>query len=332
MTEGRQIVVIGSNSFSGASFVRHLLAGGNEVVGISRSVEPDDVFLPYRWFDHAGRFDFYALDLNSELNGIMGVLDRVQPAYVVNFAAQSMVAQSWDNPAHWFQTNVVATIRLHDELRTRDYLTRYVHITTPEVYGSTSGGIREDAPFNPSTPYAVSRAATDMSLRTYSEAYGFPVVSTRAANVFGPGQQLYRIIPRTVLAVLAGRTLELHGGGVSKRSFIHIDDVSAATELIARQGSNGECYHISTNRMVSIRELVELICEKLGADVEQHVRVVPERVGKDVAYELDSRKLRAELGWEPVVTLEAGIEATIDWARDNLDNLSRQPMDYAHRP
>ena len=110
-----------------------------------------------------------------------------------------MVGESWLNPDHWMMTNVVSTVRLHDRLRSFDFLERYVHVTTPEVYGSTEGWVREDAPFNPSTPYAVSRAAGDMSLRTYFATYGFPVVFTRAANVYGPGQQLYRIIPRTIL-------------------------------------------------------------------------------------------------------------------------------------
>ena len=95
--------------------------------------------------------------------------------------------ESWKHPDHWFMTNVVSTVRLHERLRHCDFIRKYVHVTTPEVYGSTEGFIREDAPFRPSTPYAVSRAAGDMSLRTFFEAYEFPVVFTRAANVYGPG-------------------------------------------------------------------------------------------------------------------------------------------------
>ncbi len=120
---------------------------------------------------------------------------------------------------------------------TIDCLERYVHVTTPEVYGSTDGWVREDAPFNPSTPYAVSRAAGDMSLRTYFANYRFPVVFTRAANVYGPGQQLYRIIPRTILAAMGGQKLRLDGGGKSVRVFIHMRDVSDATLKIALSGT-----------------------------------------------------------------------------------------------
>ena len=212
----------------------------------------------------------------------------LKPDYIVNFAAQSMVAESWQYPADWFMTNTVSTVKLHDHLRQCDFLKRYVHISTPEVYGSCSGFVKEDFALNPSTPYAVSRAAADMSLRTFHAAYQFPVVTTRAANVYGPGQQLYRIIPRTILFILLGRKLQLHGGGVSTRSFIHMKDVSDATWRIMLNGDNGHTYHISTNEVVSIRELVERICKKLNVNFEDHVEMVGERLGKDTAYHFDS--------------------------------------------
>jgi dTDP-glucose 4,6-dehydratase len=165
-------------------------------------------------------------------------------------------------------TNVVSTTLLFERLRRLDRLERYVHVTTPEVYGSTEGWVREDAPFNPTTPYAVSRAAGDMQLRIVAAQYGFPAVSTRAANVYGPGQQTYRIIPRTILSAMAGRKLQLHGGGKSIRSFIHMRDVSEATLRIALAGKVGETYHIATERMVSIRELVAMILARLGKDFD----------------------------------------------------------------
>jgi dTDP-glucose 4,6-dehydratase len=325
-------LVIGSNSFSGAGFVRHLLAKGHPVIGISRSQEPHRAFLPYRWDGKDGGFRFQQLDLNRDLDAIVALLERERPPYVVNFAAQSMVAESWANPDHWFMTNVVSTVRLHDRLRKMSFLERYVHVTTPEVYGSTSGDVREDAPFNPSTPYAVSRAAGDMSLRTFHAAYGFPVVYTRAANVYGAGQQLYRIVPRTVLYARLGRKLQLHGGGTSERSFIHVQDVADATYRIAVDGRNGETYHISTPRLVSIRELVEMICGRLGVRFDDVVEVVGERLGKDAAYRLDSGKLRAELGWSDRVSLEDGIAETAQWVDRYLDELAKMPASYVHKP
>lgn len=331
MTEAR-FLVLGSNSFSGATFVDFVAAQGHAVMATSRSPEPHEAFLPYRWRDHGGRVRFRKIDLNQDLDELDALMRAERFTHVVNFAAQSMVGQSWINPDHWMMTNVVSTIRLHDRLRAHDFLDRYVHVTTPEVYGSTDGWVKEDAPFNPSTPYAVSRAAGDMSLRTYFAQYGFPVVYTRAANVYGPGQQLYRIIPRTVLSAMAGKRLTLDGGGKSVRSFIDMTDVSDATLRIALHGTLGECYHISTDRMISIRELVELILERLDKRFDDSVTVGPERPGKDTAYRLDSGKLRAELGWTDKVSLEQGISDTIAWARRFEGALMGMNWDYVHKP
>jgi dTDP-glucose 4,6-dehydratase len=326
-----KIAVIGSNSFSGASFSDFALKKGARVFGISRSAEPHEAFLPYRWSEASKNFQFLPYDLNKNLDEIMALLDKEKPAYVVNFAAQSMVGESWKYPEHWFQTNVVATVKLHDQLRQRDYLKKYVHFTTPEVYGSTDGFIREDAPFNPSTPYAVSRAASDMSLRTFFEAYKFPVVFTRAANVYGPGQPLYRIIPRTLLFFKIGEKLSLHGGGHSRRSFIHMQDVSDATWRVMTDGVPGSTYHISTNDIVSVRELVEQICAKYKISFADNVEVVGERLGKDAAYMLDSNKIRKELGWKDEVSLSRGLDDCIAWVERYLPDLKQQSFDYIHK-
>jgi dTDP-glucose 4,6-dehydratase len=229
-------------------------------------------------------------------------------------------------------TNVVSTVRLHEILRKLDFLDTYVHVTTPEVYGSTEGFITEDAAFRPSTPYAVSRAAGDMSLRTYFETYKFPVVFTRAANVYGPGQRLYRIIPRTILFALLGRKLQLHGGGHSRRSFIHMRDVSDATLKAAQKGRKGETYHISTNEIVSVRDVVAQICAKLGLAFDKLVEIVGERLGKDAAYMLDSGKIRKELGWKDAVSLDQGLDECIGWVKENLEALKTQELNYVHKP
>jgi len=326
-----KILVIGSNSFSGAHFVHYALKQGTEVLGISRSPEHNSVFLPYKE-QQDSVFRFYQLDLNHDLEQIMSTVREFQPAYVVNFAAQSMVAESWQHPEHWFQTNVVAAIKLHDQLRRCDFLGKYVHVSTPEVYGSCQGLVKENTLYNPSTPYAVSRAAADMSLMSFYKAYNFPVAFTRAANVYGPGQQLYRIIPRTILYLLIGKKLQLHGGGQSIRSFIHIRDVANGTLNIARNSKPGEIFHLSTDSNISIRSLVELIAKKMNVSFDDNVEIVGERLGKDPAYLLDSTKARETLGWKDEITLEQGIEETIGWVKDNLEELKKQPFDYIHKP
>ena len=325
------VVVIGSNSFSGAHFVNFVLEQKASVVGISRSPEPLSVFLPYKG-RNSQAFQFFQLDMNRDLAEIMKVVDTFRPDYVVNFASQGMVAESWQTPEHWFQTNAVANVQLHDQLRKRDFLKKYVHVSTPEVYGSCQGLVPESTAYNPSTPYAVSRAAADMSLMTFYKNYGFPVAFTRAANVFGPGQQLYRIIPRTILYFLMGKKLQLHGGGHSVRSFIHIRDVADGTWRVARQADPGEIFHLSTSRNISIRDVVAMIAAQLKMSFEENVEIVSDRPGKDAAYLLDNSKARKVLGWQDKITLEQGIEETIAWIRDNLDVLSIQPHNYIHKP
>jgi len=326
-------VVLGSNSFSGSHFVDYLLERGLDVLGASRSPEPSRVFLPYLWHEHkAGKFRFEQFDLNRDADKAAKWIGDFRPDYVINFVAQGMVAESWLHPEHWYQTNIVANVQLHDRLRHFDFLKKYVHVSTPEVYGNCRGNVTEEAPFNPSTPYAASRAGCELHLRTFIRNYRFPVVFTRSANVFGPGQQLYRIIPRTILYILLGRKLPLHGGGHSVRSFIHIRDVADGTLRVARQGRIGEAYHFSTTRNISIRKVVEMICDTMGETFDDVVEIVDDRPGKDEAYLLDSSKARTCLGWKSEVELEDGIQKTISWVRDNLETLKQQSLDYVHKP
>jgi dTDP-glucose 4,6-dehydratase len=242
-----------------------------------------------------------------------------------------MVAQSWDFPDHWYQTNVVGLAKLGSLLLKEKTIKKFVHFTTPEVYGSTSGLLKESFDFAPSTPYAVSRAAGDWHLKCLLENYGFPVIFTRAANVYGPGQQLYRIIPKTLLSALTGHKLPLEGGGKSLRSFIHMNDVSSALSVIMTEGKVGDSYHISTNEIVSIYDLVNTLSLLLKTSVDELVEQAPERPGKDFAYQLSSEKLRIELGWSDKTPLQVGLANTLTWIESNLDTLRVLPTTYSHK-
>ena len=326
-----KILVLGSNSFSAANFINHLLSASHQVIGMSRSDEINPVFLPYKTNPNYNNFTFFKYDINNHLNEIIELIKKEKIKYIVNFAAQSMVGQSWEHPEHWYMTNTLSTIVLHNRLKDLDFIEKYVHISTPEVYGSCDGLVQENTNYNPSTPYATSRAAADMSLKNFYETYNFPVVFTRAANVYGEHQQLYRVVPKAILSFLTKEKLPLHGGGHSVRSFIHMDDVSDATHKIMLKGSIGEIYHISTQRNISIRDLVAMVANQLNVSFEESVKIVDDRKGKDSAYLLDSKKLQNELLWKDTISLENGIDKTIGWVRDNLDTLLKQPMNYIHK-
>lgn len=326
-----KILVLGSNSFSGSNFINNQLNEGYEVFGLSRSKEISSVFLPYKKNIRIKNFHFFQLDINKNLKEIIELIKREKISQIVNFAAQSMVGESWDIPEHWYITNTLSTIKFHNELKNLDFLEKYIHVSTPEVYGTCKGLIEEHRNYNPSTPYATSRAAADMSLKNFYDTYNFPVIFTRAANVFGEYQQLYRIIPKTVLCFLTKEKLPLHGGGHSVRSFIHMDDVSNATHKILNSTQFGEIYHISTTKNISIRELVEMVATQLNVSFEENVIITEDRKGKDGAYLLDSSKLRNNLNWKETIGLEEGIQRTIKWTKDNFDELLTQPMKYIHK-
>jgi dTDP-glucose 4,6-dehydratase len=328
----RRFLVIGSNSFSGAQFIKYLLQRRHNVLGVSRSEEPNPALLPYTWQPYQANFKFHQIDLNSQLPELINLIKEFEPEYIVNFAAQGMVSQSWITPEHWYQTNVVGQVRLHDELRKLAFLKKYVHVSTPEVYGSTDGWVKESFHFAPSTPYAVSRAACDLHLMSFLKAYQFPVVFTRSANVYGPGQQLYRIIPRAMLCARLGKKMQLHGGGHSIRSFIHMDDVADATYRIAIDGVAGDSYHISTRETVSVRDLVEKIADLTRTPFKDLVQVSEERLGKDQAYQLESSKIRQDLNWSDRVSLGDGLKETLAWVDENLEVLRTLPADYIHKP
>ena len=324
-------LVIGSNSFSGSQFIRFLLEKNHEVIGVSRSSEINTVYLPYISSKNKNLFNFIQIDINKQLDELVEIINNSKPEYIINFAAQGMVAQSWNTPEDWYQTNVVSQVKLHDRLRKLSFIKKYVHVTTPEVYGTSRGWLKENFNFSPSTPYAVSRAACDLHLMSFYKAYNFPVVFTRAANVYGPGQQLYRIIPRAMLYARLGKKIKLHGGGLSIRSFIHINDVASATLQIALKGIPGESYHISTNDTISIKELVENICEITNVSFNDLVEISEDRLGKDQAYLLNSEKVRTNLAWTDKIKLKEGLSETLFWIDKNIEVLKNLPSDYLHK-
>jgi len=328
----RRYAVLGSNSFAGSVFVARALREGAEVVGFNRSPEGSSIFLPYREVPLPRRYSFVQADINRDLPIIIEAIEQFQPEVVVDFAGQGMVAESWGDPAQWYETNIVAKVRLHDQLRRYQWLERYLRVSTPEVYGSHETLLRESWQSNPSTPYAVSHAAVDASLRAFHHQYGFPVILTRFANFYGPGQQLYRIVPRTIIYALSGRKLQLHGGGTSVRAFIYADDIASGIMKALDAGRPGQIYHFSPERFLSIREVVEIVCERLDRRFDSVVEVAPERPGKDQAYLMDASRARDELSWEAQISFEQGVNRTIDWVARNFEEIQSLPHDYVHKP
>lgn len=323
-------LIIGCNSFSGSHFVDFLLKKNYNILGISRS-KADKIFLPYKNNQNIKNFNFKKLDLNKNSEKIQKAILDFRPNHIVNFASQGMVEESWQKPENWFNTNTTNTVKLLNFLKDQKFLKKYVHISTPEVYGSTIKNMTESEFFKPSTPYAISRAATDMVLKAFYEAYKFPYLITRAANVYGPSQQLYRIIPITILKILSKEKIYLHGGGKSERSFIHIKDVAQATYLLMKSSKVGQTFHISSNKLISIQSLVKKICLKLDVNFSDVVINTSERLGKDKVYDLSSSKMKQSFKWKPNISLNEGIDEMILWTKKNIKKLKKYPWHYIHK-
>jgi len=325
------ILVIGSNSFTGSNFCNFALENKFRVIGISRSDEIDSVFLKYKTNKRLSNFSFLKLDIDSQQNRLFDVFDEYQPEYVVNFAAQGMVEESWSNPSQWYQTNFVSLSNIVNYLKDKQYLKKFLNASTPEIYGNVSGKLNEDLPSLPSTPYALSKAAFDMHLKIYKDRFDFPYSLTRSANVFGPGQQIYRIIPKVIMHILLKKKIPLHGGGIVKRSFIHIDDVVEATYKAMKSKETGDIYHVSTEEMISIQDLVLKICTIMDYNINDLVESSNYRSKQDLLYELDSNKAKKVLNWSPKIELESGILTVVDWTVKNFSKLSRFPTKYIHK-
>lgn len=331
MSNLNTVLVIGSNSFSGSNFIKFLLKKKYSVIAVSRSNQINNIFLSYRKFCTKKNFKFFKIDLNKDLIKLKKIILLNRIKYVVNFSAQSMVNESWNLPEDWYLTNTLSQVKLFQILRSNKYLRRYLHVTTPEVYGSIKK-IRNEWSFNPTTPYAISRSASDIHLLNLFKFFNFPVIFSRAANVYGPGQQLFRIIPKTLIMIKKNKKIPLDGGGKSKRSFIFIDDAVEAYYRILFKGKLGKTYFISNQKLISIKNLVKLICKiKKRSFQKSIINLKKDRVGKDKIYKLNPKETYKDLKWISKISLEKGLELTDKWVKENFNKIKHLRLNYKHK-
>jgi dTDP-glucose 4,6-dehydratase len=277
------------------------------------------------------RYSYHAYHVTYELDLLLELLDREKPQVIVNYAAQGEGAVSWKHSWRFFETNSMALVRLAEALMSRDYLERFIQIGTSELYGSMDVPAREDAPLQPTSPYAASKAAFDMYLVSVHRALKFPMNVIRPSNAYCPGQLLHRVIPRAVVSGLTGRKLPLHGGGRAEKSYIHARDLARAIHLVAEKAPLGTIYNAGPAKPISIRALVETVARVMGIPFDKLCEVTGDRLGQDARYWLDSSAIRRDVGWEPAIGLEEGIADMVEWARRYLDQLRDWPMDYTLR-
>ncbi len=328
----RRYAVLGGDGVFGIHMVKYLLdlPDTERVVSIGRNQRKPSVYsLDVGLGDP--RFVYYQAHMVHEHDILMRLLDQEQPECIVNFAALAY-ATSWNDSYRYYDTNVVSLARMTEDIRDRDYFKHWMQIGSSEVYGpAIDGPCAEDAFPHPTSPYAVSKLAGDMHLKTYADSIDFPTNVIRPSNAYGPGQQLYRVMPRAAYCALTGQRFPLEGGGLAEKSFLHATDLASAVHAIITDGAQGEVYNAGPDSAVSIRRIVELIAEAAGVTMESFVDIAPGRATEDSRYWLDSTRIATELKWQPTISLERGAQEMVDWAAANLDALRAMPQQFSLR-
>lgn len=250
------------------------------------------------------------------------LLEYVDDSYnidvIVNFAAESHVDRSIKNSSDFVKTNIVGTQTLLDVARKNNL--RFIQISTDEVYGSLGpiGYFSEETPLSPNSPYSASKASADLIVRSYHETFGLNTNITRCSNNYGPFQFPEKLIPLMIINALEGKPLPVYGNGKNIRDWLHVKDHCSAIDLVIHKGKPGEVYNIGGNNEKMNLEIVECILDFLKVSKEL-ITFVPDRLGHDFRYAIDSNKIRKELGWKPEYSFEKGIKETIAWYQNHQD-------------
>ncbi|PLJ78365.1 dTDP-glucose 4,6-dehydratase [Infirmifilum sp. SLHALR2] len=311
-----RVAVLGGAGFMGSNFVRHLVGGYG-----------DAEVLVYDKLTYAGRLENLkeVLDRVTFVRGDVGneellahVLREFEPDVVVNFAAETHVDRSINEPAPFVRTNVLGVFTVLETI-TKLGSSLYVHISTDEVYGDlagTSDYADESWPLNPSSPYSASKAAGDMLVKAYGRTYGLRYRIVRPCNNYGPYQHPEKLIPRTIVRLLRGKPATVYGDGDQVRDWIYVEDFCRALATVVDKGRDFEVYNICANQFATVREVVEKVVRMMGRNPSWDIVRVRGRPGEDRRYAMRCGKL-GELGWRPLVSLDEGLRRTVDWYLGN---------------
>lgn len=309
-----RVVILGAGGCFGQNLGMHL-GTRHEVMAIGRSdVKPAPYSLGFVWHY-----------LRADMNHVESwrLVEFFRPDAIVNFAAQAgLVPQSWQYPREFYKTNLLLPVEIAKRLP-KDC--RFIQIGSSEVYGSTAHAATEGETLRPSSPYAVSKGAADQHLLTLHDER---ITIVRPSNCYCPGQALYRLIPRAVLAGLTGKKITLQGN--PQKSYMHADDLSRAIEILLEAGIPG-VFNVGADYPSHIKEIVALVAQEIGVPLADMVEFAPGRQFEDDCFWIDSSKMKAR-GWKPEISLRNGIRTMIEWGRKYQKELSEMDIDYRFRP
>ena len=323
----KNCLITGGAGFIGTNFVKYMLAEHSDEFNLIVLDKLTYAGNLANLKDELDNIEFVKGDIcNKEL--VEYIFTEFDIDYVVNFAAESHVDRSIENPQIFLETNILGTQTLMDvakkfwEKDENQYKNgvKFLQVSTDEVYGSLgeTGYFTEETPLAPNSPYSASKTSADMMVRAYNETYNFPVNITRCSNNYGPYQFPEKLIPLFSTNAMEDKELPIYGDGKNVRDWLHVKDHCRAIDIVLRKGEIGEVYNIGGNNEKTNLEITEAILNTLNKPKDL-IKFVKDRLGHDRRYAIDSSKMKEELNWEPEYTFEEGIAETIQWYIDNED-------------
>ncbi|MEK5390060.1 dTDP-glucose 4,6-dehydratase [Margalitia sp. FSL K6-0131] len=327
----KTILVTGGAGFIGSNFVKYMLNKypDYKIINIDALTYAGNLMNLDDIWDNSNHI-FMKIDIKDR-EKIEKIFATYKIDFVVNFAAESHVDRSIEDPQIFLKTNVLGTQVLLDIAKKywkinpfnyycRDYKlgVKYLQVSTDEVYGSLgdSGFFIETLPLKPNSPYSASKASADMFVRAYHETFGLPINITRCSNNYGPYQFPEKLIPLMIINSINGKELPVYGNGKNIRDWLHVFDHCSAIDKVLHQGIDGEIYNIGGNNEKENIEIVKLILKTLGRS-EELINYVEDRPGHDRRYAINNTKITTQLGWKPKYTFDQGIKETIKWYLNN---------------
>lgn len=315
-----KVLVTGGAGFIGSNFIFHMLKAHPDyrIICIDKLTYAGNLSTLKDVMDKPN-FRFVKADI-CDRSAVFKLFEEEKPDIVVNFAAESHVDRSIDDPEIFLKTNILGTATLTDACR-RFGITRYHQVSTDEVYGDLPLNrpdlfFTEDTPLHTSSPYSGSKASADLLVLAYYRTYGLPVTISRCSNNYGPYQFPEKLIPLMIINALADKDLPVYGEGINVRDWLYVEDHCKAIDLIIHKGRVGEIYNVGGHNEMRNIDIVKLICKALGKP-ESLIKRVGDRKGHDMRYAIDPAKIHKELGWLPETKFSDGIQKTIKWYLEN---------------
>ncbi|NPA15547.1 MAG: dTDP-glucose 4,6-dehydratase [Deferribacteres bacterium] len=308
-----KILATGAAGFIGSEFVKQALERGYDVCVVDKLTYAGDL---KRLEDVLDKVSFYRADVTNK-EFVEHIFERERPDVVVHWAAESHVDRSILDATPFLDTNIKGTFVMLDTAK-KFGVEKFVNISTDEVYGELgeSGSFTETDPLNPNSPYSVSKTSADMLGRAFYRTYGFPVVTVRPSNNYGPWQYPEKLIPVVILKALYDEPVPLYGRGENVREWLFVADCAQAVLDVVAKGEPGEVYNVGSGEERRNIEVVKAILDIMGKPHDL-ITFVKDRPGHDFRYSLDTSKIESELGWKARVKFEEGIELTVKWYLDN---------------